>query len=1017
MSDNGQGRWRYRPLDGFTVRLPLLPAGTGARHGTSAIDLLSAPQTSLALWIGSEAMWDSLHRDGPGGAPSERSIRKARRYIDRMSCRPTPYGLFAGVSLGSWGDQTDLAVRRIPDRVRTHLDMGWLMDLVEQLEASNSIRRQLTFTLHPAVYVTAGRLHLVDPLGPSDARRPHCVTLRATAPVMELLKTARQPVSYPRLVEAVRTAVPGTTDSVCEQLIDRLHEAGVLLSSLRPPLTVPDPARYLMDRLAGLRDVTGRTEQLRDLVEGLNRCDGLSPAESLTARRALAVRAKELASTTYPPFRTDATAALSGTLLDRTVGREAAKAVELLLRTSSQPDRPPDTVAYRAAFHARYGTRRQVPLLEVINPYTGLGLPEDTSSALPADESSARAERDETLLVLAAEALRTGSRTVALDDRTLARIERQPDPRRLPGSLEVVVAVAASSTADIDSGAFRIVVSPIVGAREAGCTLGRFAFLLGEETPGLIRSLRSAGGPPAHDVIDADIVYQPLRPRSANVALCPPVHDHVLPVGAGTQPTEPPALRLADLTVSLEDDSLVVRWSVTGQRVRFHSPHMLNPSIAPRVVRFLRQIDESQRLQQFDWGAAAQLPFLPRLERGRIVLMPARWRLDRQTMRPTEPEDFRSAFAEFRQLWQMPRLVYLAEGDHRVTVDLDSADDMEELRRSLRRSSHVSLHERYPDPEQAWLPGPAGNHAAEIVVPVALSRGKSPRTERSDDRATSRHSPVDRRTRLAEPGSRWVFAKIYAPTVNQDDLLAGPIHDLVQQVSATGRSTDWHFLRFADPLHHLRLRFKLKPGEHWSELATDVTRALRADLANGAVERLVFDTYDREIERFGGVRGIGLAEGVFTADSTMVLSLVRDVVRGRVPLDRTLLAVATVDDLLAALGLTATDREALATAMAGERTASAATFRESGATLRTLLDGGFPPAEIRHTLRRRRRAITSLVTPVSRPAEWSAPDSGVTASLAHLHCNRLLGTDRSLERVVYGLLARTRHSIARWPTV
>ncbi|MEV5885363.1 lantibiotic dehydratase [Streptomyces sp. NPDC052020] len=1014
---NGRERWRYRPLDGFAVRIPLLPAGTGARRGTSAIDLLSAPLTSLALWIGSEAMWDSLHREVPGGAPSERSIRKARRYLDRMSCRPTPYGLFAGVALGSWGDHTDLAVRRIPDRVRTHLDMGWLTALVEQLEADKRIRRQLTFTLHPAVYVAAGRLHLVDPLGALEARRPHCVTLRATGPVMELLETARRPVPYPRLVEAVRTAVPGTADSVCEQLIDRLHAAGVLLSSLRPPLTVPDPARYVLDRMAVLRDEAGRTEWLRALVEGLDHCDALAPADSLPARRALAAQAKGPASATSPPFRTDATAALSGTLLDRAVGREAAKAVELLLRTSSQPDRPPDAVAYRAAFHTRYGAWRQVPLLEVINPYTGLGLPEDTTSDLPADRSSTRAERDETLLVLAAEALRTGSRAAALDDRTLARIERQPDPRRLPGTLELVVAVAASSSAGIDSGAFRIVVSPMVGAREAGCTLGRFAFLLGDEAPTLIRSLRSAGGAPARDLIDADIVYQPLRPRSANVALCPPVHDHVLPVGVGTQSTDPPALHLADLTVSLEDDALVVRWSVTGQRVRLHSPHMLNPSAAPRVVRFLRQIDETQRLQQFDWGAAARLPFLPRLERGRVVLTPARWRLDRRLMRPTERQDFRSAFAEFRQLWQVPDLVYLAEGDHRVTVDLDSPDDMEELRRSLRRSGHVFLHERYPDPEDAWLPGPAGNHAAEIVVPVALVRAKSPRTEGNDDRASSRYSPVDRRTRLAQPGSQWVFAKIYAPTVNQDDLLAGPIHDLVRQVSATGRSTEWHFLRYADPLHHLRLRFKLRPGEHWSELATDVARALRADLDAGAVERLVFDAYDREIERFAGVRGMDLAEAVFTADSAMVLSLVRDVVRGRVSLDRTLLAVATVDDLLAALGLAAAEREALAAALAGERTASAAAFRESGATLRTLLDGGSPPEEVRHSLRRRRRAITSLGTPASLPAEWSAPGSGVAASFAHLHCNRLLGTDRPLERVVYGLLARTRHSIARWPTV
>ncbi|MGY3679786.1 hypothetical protein ACVWXU_003409 [Streptomyces sp. TE33382] len=468
-SNNGRDSWSYRPLDGFTVRLPLLPADSGARlRETSAIDLLSTPMTSLALWIGSDAMWDSLHREGPDSAPSARSVRKARRYIDRMSCRPTPYGLFAGVSLGDWGRATDLAVRRIPDRVETRLDMGWLTALIEQLEADPRILRQLTFTLHPAVFVSAGRLHLVDPLGASGNGSPHCVSLRATGPVTRILGTARGPVSYRRLVETVRSAVPGTADAVCERLIGRLHEAGVLLSSLRPPLTVPDPARYVLHELAGLSDASGRAERLRDLVEQLNRCDAMAPAESLPARRALAVSARELApdaSPPLPPFRTDATADLSGTTLNRAVGREAAKAVELLLRTSPRPDRPPEAVAYRTAFHRRYGTRRRVPLLEVVNPHVGLGLPEDLTATVPADGSAARAERDETLLALAAEALRTGNRTVSLDDRTLERIERRPDPPRLPGTLELVVAVAASSPADIDAGAFGIVVSPIVGGR------------------------------------------------------------------------------------------------------------------------------------------------------------------------------------------------------------------------------------------------------------------------------------------------------------------------------------------------------------------------------------------------------------------------------------------------------------------------------------------------------------------------------------------------------------------------
>ena len=44
-----------------------------------------------------------------------------------------------------------------------------------------------------------------------------------------------------------------------------------------------------------------------------------------------------------------------------------------------------------------------------------------------------------------------------------------------------------------------------------------------------------------------------------------------------------------------------------------------------------------------------------------------------------------------------------------------------------------------------------------------------------------------------------------------------------------------------------------------------------------------------------------------------------------------------------------------------------------------------------------------------------APASELAASFAHLHCNRLLGTDPAAERLVLGLLLRTRESLERAP--
>lgn len=67
----------------------------------------------------------------------------------------------------------------------------------------------------------------------------------------------------------------------------------------------------------------------------------------------------------------------------------------------------------------------------------------------------------------------------------------------------------------------------------------------------------------------------------------------------------------------------------------------------------------------FDWGAAAQLPFLPWLRSGRTVLAPARWRLDTAELPARTPgwERWDAALAEWRTRRRIPRLVYLAEDD------------------------------------------------------------------------------------------------------------------------------------------------------------------------------------------------------------------------------------------------------------------------------------------------------------------------------------------------------------------
>ena len=73
----------------------------------------------------------------------------------------------------------------------------------------------------------------------------------------------------------------------------------------------------------------------------------------------------------------------------------------------------------------------------------------------------------------------------------------------------------------------------------------------------------------------------------------------------------------------------------------------------------------------------------------------------------------------------------------------------------------------------------------------------------------------------------------------------------------------------------------------------------------GLVSRYVFDTYEQELERFGGPGGMQASEAVFYADSRAAADLVKVLASKSwsVADDRTALLALTTDTLLAALGV------------------------------------------------------------------------------------------------------------------
>ena len=92
---------------------------------------------------------------------------------------------------------------------------------------------------------------------------------------------------------------------------------------------------------------------------------------------------------------------------------------------------------------------------------------------------------------------------------------------------------------------------------------------------------------------------------------------------------------------------------------------------------------------------------------------------------------------------------------------------------------------------------------------------------------------------------------------------------------ASGLADSWFFIRYSDPEPHIRLRFHGAPERITEHLFPHICEWAGRLMASRLCLKFAFDTYEQELERFGGPLGLTVAEGVFHADSRSAVELIR----------------------------------------------------------------------------------------------------------------------------------------------
>ncbi|MEU3708624.1 lantibiotic dehydratase [Streptomyces catenulae] len=991
--------------------------------------LADDPSVREAVDVSSPSLAEVVHRvlDRSGGVPLpqlRRSVRALASYRLRMSGRATPFGLMAGVAPvhftdadgaeARWGDAHTRAVR--PDR-------EWLTALAAAWERRPEILRRLRVVTNALCTVRGGRLVL--PYVPESTREESAegaeggtvqeVSVRYTAVVRAVREIAHRPVRGAELAQGLLERFPGATDQAVNGVLSELVAKEILLTDARPPLEAVDPLGYLLRVCADIpaEDLPERAE-LTALQADIARYATRPLGEGRTELRNLTARMRRL-NDLPRPLQVDL-ALDAGARLPTAVAEEAARAAALLWRLSPPQGDPAHLREYHEAFLGRYGTERLVPLVELLDPDTGLAAPAGYRrpvSPRRATPPEPDRERGRILAELAQQALLDGDDEVVLTDDHPAVHALTDDGGRPPASLELNVHLLAGSCEALADGDFRLVVAG--GSGKAGAMLGRFGYLLGDKPHAELAGTARSGAAP-DGALAAQVAFRTGRARAANVAQVPQWLDHTLPVGCFADPDDPAVLDLRRLAVGADRDRLHLVDTGTGRRVSPAVFHVLNPQWSlPNAARFVCEIADSgvRRWQPWDWGVAAALPYLPRVRYGRTVLAPARWRPTAVLRDADLPfPEWLAALEHWRKRWRVPDRIWAGRADRGVPLDLRLPGHPALLRHELLRHEEAEVREVPADAAgrpDGWLGGPDGARRTEITVPLHTTR--TPDTAPAPQARTRPHTPRSTASGVHLPGGDWLYTAWYAPAERHDELLAVHLPPLLDQLPP--EVDRWFFLRYGDAVgSHLRLRFHA-PREALHGALLPRLHALTGTLReSGLVGRVVWDTYDPELERYGGPEALTAAERVFHADSVAVVEHLR---RGYARTDTTepLLRVAAgFADLARAFH--GTDGEEAGEAAAEWLTRTVAkdethqrAFRERRRAALPLVDpyraepGPAAVDEVLRTAWTRRAETVSAYGQLLRDLgdrSWSHPDQ-VLLSLLHMHHNRLAGVDRDAERL------------------
>lgn len=643
------------------------------------------------------------------------------KYAARMSSRCTPFGLFAGCSVGKLDSETNITIAS-PDKHKrfTQFDMQYWVAMLQDIAKGDKAAFHLKYFPNSSIYEIGDFYRFIEYKYVNTKREHQISALRKSNLLEEIVNQAKSGITINEMISFL-----ADNDSEKEQakaFVFKLIDFQFLISELDVVLSGNDEWKRIMDIFTSIPFFNNETELLKDLNIQLSNLDlTLSPTHE--CYKEIKQTIKEI-GTDYEEkylFQTDLNVTTLKNNLNKKIPQKVLRTIQFL-NGIQRNKKIKNLENFKKAFIQRYESK-ELPLNFVLDTETGIGYLQnhdmnDTHKILESFSFKPKQEKEKNQVWTSVDLILQkklhhcifkGEKSITLSEKDFPDFD--VNFKNAPVTFSAMIELFNEEQMALTG----------TGNVSAAKLLGRFCNG-NNEIYNLTKEIIQKEDQYHHNKILAEIVHIP-EARTGNILKRPILRKHEISYLCKSGVVLEDNLDLEDLYISVKSNRIILRSKKHNKEIVpcLSNAHNFSSGGSLPVYHFLCDLplQDTKLIHSFNWGVLeSQYDFFPRVLYNEVILSKAKWRIKNSEIKSFYTMDKNQKTGEFlkwRSERNIPRFANWVNSDNTLLFDFESSICIELFLKSLKQKEQFFLEE-FLFTEKSVVKNSSGDYFSNQII-------------------------------------------------------------------------------------------------------------------------------------------------------------------------------------------------------------------------------------------------------------------------------------------------------------